>query len=148
MIGPKDLIAHAGNIALCAIYGVPGFIQEAAVTALAESESIVSELRTIYRRRRDTLCDIVEHAATLRVLRPASGMFALIDIRRTGMTANEFSWALFRAKGVAVLDATAFGLASEGHVRVAFTVSDEALEEAGRRIVAFAAEINSSAAVA
>jgi arginine:pyruvate transaminase len=54
----------------------------------------------------------------------------------------------FRAKGVSVLDATAFGLASEGHVRVAFTVSDEALEEAGRRIVAFAAEINSSAAVA
>ena len=148
MIGPKDLIAHAGNIALCAIYGVPGFIQEAAVTALAESESIVYEMRTIYRRRRDTLCDIVEQAATLRVLRPASGMFALIDIRRTGMTANEFSWALFRAKGVSVLDATAFGLASEGHVRVAFTVSDEALEEAGRRIVAFAAEINSSAAVA
>lgn len=148
MIGPKDLIVHAGNIALCALYGVPGFIQEAAITALAQSESIVSEMRTIYRRRRDTLCEIVEKAANLRVLRPASGMFALIDIRRTGMTANDFSWALFRAKGVSVLDATAFGLASEGHVRVAFTVSDKELEEAGRRIVAFAAEINSSAAVA
>jgi DNA-binding transcriptional MocR family regulator len=63
---------------------------EVAVTALAESESIVSEMRTIYRRRRDTLCDIVEQAATLRVLRPASGMFALIDIRRTGMTRMTF----------------------------------------------------------
>src|SRR5580704_15809940 len=34
MVGPKALIRHVESLAICMLYGLPGFIQEAALTAL------------------------------------------------------------------------------------------------------------------
>lgn len=148
MIGPKDLIQHAGNLSLCSLYGLPGFIQEAAITAIAHDEKITADMRRIYKRRRDTLCDLINQSDVLSCLKPDSGMFALIDIRNTGMSGHDFSWALFRKTGVAVLDASAFGEAAAGHVRVAFTVGEEDLAEAARRMVKYSNEIRTPQKVA
>lgn len=141
MIGPKELMPHAGNLSLCSLYGLPGFIQEAAITAIENDETITADMRQIYKRRRDALCDLINGSNVLSCLKPDSGMFALIDIRNTGMNGHEFSWALFKKTGVSVLDASAFGQAAEGHVRVAFTVGEEDLAEAGRRMVRFASDV-------
>lgn len=138
MIGPKDLIAHAANLSLCSLYGLPGFIQEAAITAIQHDKEITADMRRIYKKRRDALCDRINASNVLSCLKPDSGMFALIDIRHTGMSSHEFSWALFKDAGVSVLDASAFGEAAAGHVRVAFTVSEEDLAEAANRMVKFA----------
>ena len=35
LIGPRELTVNAENLAMCMLFGMPGFIQEAAVTALA-----------------------------------------------------------------------------------------------------------------
>jgi aspartate/methionine/tyrosine aminotransferase len=67
----------------------------------------------------------------------ADGSIALIDVRGTGLSAHDFAWGLYRAEGVSVLDASAFGPAAAGHVRVAFTVSEAELDEAARRILRF-----------
>ena len=42
MIGPKPLAEHAERLALCMLYGQPGFIQEAALHALREGEDAVA----------------------------------------------------------------------------------------------------------
>ncbi|HYC08751.1 MAG TPA: pyridoxal phosphate-dependent aminotransferase, partial [Steroidobacteraceae bacterium] len=34
-VGPRELAVHAEHVAMCMLFGLPGFIQEAAVTALA-----------------------------------------------------------------------------------------------------------------
>lgn len=141
MIGPKDLMQHAANLSLCSLYGLPGFIQEAAITAIQHDEEITADMRRIYKKRRDALCDLINGSNVLSCLKPDSGMFALIDIRNTGMSGHDFSWALFKKTGVSVLDASAFGEAAAGHVRVAFTVSEEDLAEAARRMVRFASDI-------
>ena len=137
MIGPEAFIRHADHLALCAIYGLPGFIQDAAIEAIAETDRIAPEMRAIYRSRCGVLCAPLESADGIRVLEPASGMFALIDVRGTGLSAHDFAWGLYRAEGVSVLDATAFGPAAAGHVRVAFTVSEAELAEAARRILRY-----------
>ncbi len=40
LIGPKDFIDHAHDLAQCMLYGLPGFVQEAAVTALGMAEQL------------------------------------------------------------------------------------------------------------
>jgi aspartate/methionine/tyrosine aminotransferase len=64
-------------------------------------------------------------------------MFMMLDVRGTGLSAGEFSTALYEQQGVSVLDATAFGPSAAGHVRMSFVVDDASLEEACRRIAAF-----------
>ena len=137
MIGPEALITHADNLALCSLYGLPGFIQEAAIEAVSSADHIAPLMRDIYRARCGVLCEPLKTSNRLKILEPASGMFALIDIRATGMSGYDFAWGLYRQEGVSVLDAAAFGPAAEGYVRVAFTVSDDELAEAATRILRY-----------
>ncbi|RMC35297.1 pyridoxal phosphate-dependent aminotransferase [Paracoccus alkanivorans] len=137
MIGPQEAVAHAGNLSLCMLYGLPGFVQQAAETALEEFESIVADMREIYIRRRDALLAALAHAPGVRALTPEAGMFLMLDITGTGLSARDFSWKLFRETGVSALDATAFGASAAGHLRLSFTLNESTLIEAGRRITEF-----------
>lgn len=137
IVGPKAAIDHAANLSLCMLYGLPGFVQQAAVVALQQSDAIVAEARATYAARRDCLLAALAQAPGVSALTPEAGMFLMLDIRGTGLTAHEFAWSLLRETGVSVLDATAFGPSAAGHVRLSFTLSQEVLAEAARRITAF-----------
>lgn len=138
-IGPEPLIGHFRKLGLCMLYGLPGFVQEAGVEALAAQETVTAEMRRVYRRRRDLVCERLAAVPELGVLRPEAGMFVMADVRRLGPSASEVAWALFRETGVAVLDAGAFGATAQGWVRIAFTQEDAKLAEACDRIVGFVA---------
>ena len=60
VIGPKTLIEHLGRLALCMLYGLPGFIQEAALTALenkrADRGGHARDLPASSRRRVRSCC--------------------------------------------------------------------------------------------
>ncbi|MDN0084190.1 aminotransferase class I/II-fold pyridoxal phosphate-dependent enzyme [Crenobacter sp. SG2305] len=146
VIGPEDLIAHMGKLALCMLYGLPGFIQEAALVALAERADIVTQMRDTYRRRRDVTYQLLQGIPGIRCLLPEAGMFMLIDVRATGLSANEFAWGLFEQARVSVLDATAFGDSARGFLRLGFVVDEERLAEACRRIAGYVASLETVAA--
>jgi arginine:pyruvate transaminase len=137
VVAPAKLIRHMDNLALCMLYGLPGFIQEAAVVALDAGDAIPAQMREIYRRRCELAYAHLGNVPGLRCLMPESGMFMLVDVRGTGLTAYEFAWALFRETGVSVLDAEAFGTSAAGFVRLAFTVGDARLAEGCERIKRF-----------
>ena len=136
-IGPEILAPHYDNLALCMLYGLAGFIQEAATTALTDQRKASLEMRDIYQHRRDLVCTELAKAERLPVLKPQAAMYVMVDIRQYGMTGNEFCWALYRATGVSVLDAGAFGKSADGWVRISFTLSEAELTEACRRIVEY-----------
>ena len=94
-------------------------------------------MRTIYRQRRDFLFDAFSAIPGLQPLLPQAGMFMMVDVTGSGLATAEFTRALYRATGVSVLDATAFGASAKGYVRVSYTVSEKDLEEACRRIKSF-----------
>lgn len=50
---------------------------------------------------------------------------------------GENAWQLFRAQGVAVLDASAFGETANGFVRLGLVVGEDRLIEACERIARF-----------
>lgn len=137
LIGPKQLIKHAENLALCVLYGLPGFVQQAALVAVEQSDIITGEMREVYRRRRDLVMGQLTQIPGLNVIPAEAGMFLMLDIRATGLSGRDFAWALLRETGVSVLDATAFGPSAAGHVRISFAQDDASLKEACQRIDQF-----------
>ena len=134
LIGPPDLADHAAHLALCMLYGSPPFIQDAATVALDADAGAGEQLRERFRRRRDAVCRRLAGLPGLNCTRPKGGMFVMLDVRRTGFSAQEFAARLLAEEGVSVLAGDAFGGAAAGHVRVSLTAPDERLAEACNRI--------------
>jgi aspartate/methionine/tyrosine aminotransferase len=137
IVGPQELIHFAHDLGLSTQYGLPGFIQRAATRALQEPMPFVAEMRDAYRRRRDTAIQALNQVPGLKVHVPEAGMFMMLDVRGTGLSAYDYALRLFETTGVAVLDATPFGRSAEGHCRVSFVVDEKSLTEACRRIAGF-----------
>ncbi|WP_375740135.1 aminotransferase class I/II-fold pyridoxal phosphate-dependent enzyme [Pseudomonas boanensis] len=148
VIAQPQLVAHIENLALNMLYGLPGFVQEAALAAVLAYDDVTQGMRDIYRRRRDLVVDALSGCTPLKVLAPEAGMFVLLDVRETGFSSLDFAWRLFRETGVSVLDAAAFGPAAEGFVRLSFTLGEEQLAEACARIRRFAAGLEPRPALA
>ncbi|RYB01701.1 pyridoxal phosphate-dependent aminotransferase [Lichenibacterium ramalinae] len=140
-IGPEALIAHMDRLGLNMIYGLPGFVQAAALTAVALYDETAEAMRDAYRARVAVAAEGLAGLPGLAMLRPASGMFALLDVRGTGLTSTDFAWGLFRAEGVSLVDAAAFGPATAGFVRIALAAPEARLAEAFRRIAAYAGRL-------
>jgi arginine:pyruvate transaminase len=138
LVGPAQLVKHAEALAMCMLFGLPGFIQEAAITALQVSDEIEARVRDFCAARRDLLLAGLEGVAGIRCSVPDAGMFTLIDVRATGLTGNEFMHALYRAERVSVIDGAAFGAETRGFVRLCFATDEATLREAVVRIRRFA----------
>ena len=143
LVGPRALVDHVERLALNMLYGLPGFIQEAALTALEDYDSTTETMRTIYGRRYALVASRLAEAPGLNVLRPEAGMFCLVDVRGTGLSSYDFAWGLFRQTGVSLLDAAAFGPATQGFVRLAFAASEDRLTEACDRMIGYARSLSS-----
>lgn len=137
IVATPALIRHAENLSLSMVYGLPGFVMEAALVAVTAHAEVTVGMREIYRRRRDLVVAELQDCPAISVLKPDAGMFVLLDVRATGLSSLEFAWRLLRETGVSVLDAAAFGEPAQGFVRLAFTVSDEHLTQACQRIKTF-----------
>jgi arginine:pyruvate transaminase len=137
LVGPKPLVQHVDALALCMLYGLPGFVQEAALTALGLAPKSEAAMREFCAGRRDLLLAGLAEAPTLSCCVPDAGMFMLVDVQGTGLTGHEFMTRLYRSEGVSVLDGGAFGRETRGFVRVCFAADEAHLLEACARIRRF-----------
>ncbi|AZL69014.1 MULTISPECIES: pyridoxal phosphate-dependent aminotransferase [Pseudomonas] len=141
VVGSPALAGHLENLALCMLYGSPDFIQDAAVAALEQPLPELEAMREAYRQRRDLVCACLADCPGVRALKPDGGMFVMVDIRETGLSAQEFSNRLLDLHGVSVLAGEAFGPSAAGHIRLGLVLGAEPLREACRRIVLCAGEL-------
>ena len=139
VISSPALAEHLTHLALCMLYGLPDFIQDAAELAVTAQLPQVAEMREAYRRRRDCVCAALEGCAGVRALKPDGGMFVMIDIRQTGLSAQAFADRLLDEQAVSVLAGEAFGPSAAGHIRLGLVVPEAQLLEACRRIATCAA---------
>ena len=137
VIAPLEMVAHMDKLALCMLYGLPGFVQQAALYALENCQAELEHMRDVYRDRLYRMHAAFSATPGLEPLMPEAGMFMLLDVRGSGLSVPEFTQQLYDRSGVSVLDATAFGASAAGHVRVSATVADAELDEAIRRIGQF-----------
>ena len=141
VIGPKTLIDHLEHLSLCMLFGIPAFVQNAAQVALDGNLPEVAMMREEYRQRRDLVCASLNACPGLRAVRPDGGMFVMVDVRQTGLTAQHFAERLLEGYGVSVLAGEAFGPSAAGHIRIGLVVDRQKLADACRRIALCAADL-------
>jgi aspartate/methionine/tyrosine aminotransferase len=137
LIGPRELAVHAESLVMCMLFGLPGFIQEAAITALSLAPEAEQRIREYCDLRRAQMVGALAGIPRIRVVAPAAGMFMLVDVRATGMSGYEFMRALYESERVSVMDGAAFGLQTAGCVRICFATDTAAIPVACERIRRF-----------
>ncbi|MEP0175892.1 MAG: pyridoxal phosphate-dependent aminotransferase [Paraglaciecola sp.] len=141
-IGPTELIYHLSNLSLCMLYGLPGFVQEAAYTALTDPNALAEaeQMRVTYQRRRDRLLSCFNQQPLLTCVPPKASMFLLVNVSQTGLDGQAFAEMLFAQQKIGVLPATAFGECAANYIRISYVVDDKQLDDACARIEAFMAQ--------
>lgn len=137
LVGPREFTAHAESLAMCMLFGLPGFIQEAAITALSIAPEAERRIRDFCNARLGRFVAGLAGIPHVRAQTPEAGMFMLVDVRDTGLTGYEFMRALYRSEGVSVMDGAAFGRQTEGFVRVCFATGEAEIDSACARIRRF-----------
>jgi arginine:pyruvate transaminase len=140
LVGPRELAEHAEHVAMCMLFGLPGFIQEAVIRALDVAAEAEARIRAYCAARQARFSAGIAGIAGLRPLLPEAGMFMLIDVTGTGLSGAGFVQALYAAQRVSVMDGAAFGRATAGCVRVCFATDEATVDEACARLRRFCAE--------
>ena len=138
IVGPEDAIEHLINLATHTTYGVPGYIQDAAEFALNQGAAFEAEIAAPFQRRRKLAQDIIAGQNAVSLVPADGAMYLMLDVRSTGMSGEDFAFALLDAHRIAVMPGESFGNAAAGHIRVAMTIEDAAFADALRTLCAFA----------
>ena len=109
------------------------FAQKGAVEALKGPQDSVASMKEEFRIRRDLVCDLIDEIPSLHCARP-KGAFYIFPSYDFEMNSEDFCTYLLENANVGVTPGTAFGPNSEGHFRISYAASREALEEGLIRI--------------
>ena len=136
--GPAAAIAAAGRVH-ATFNGSPNtFVQRAGLVALQSCADDVCSMYEAYRSRQQVMFDALRRVPGLSVQRP-EGAFYLFPRYEAPLSSVEMV-AHLRAAGVAVRPGAEFGAHGEGHLRLSFASSEEAIVTGiGRLADAFAA---------
>lgn len=141
MVAPKSMIAHADDMVMCMLFGLPGFIQDAALTALEMAPAAERSVREYCAQRAGVMLRELRGIPGLKVLPPEAGMFMLVDVRATGLTSAQFVSEFYRRHKVSIMDGSAFGRQTEGFVRLSFATDEGLIIEACRRLREYCASL-------
>ncbi len=139
--GPADLIEHMIQLSSCMFFGQPPFAQDGALEAIESSADTAVWIRDLYRERRDRFCDQVAKIPRLSFQRPAAGMFVMLDVRQTGVSAKDFAWGLLDAEGLALMPGEGFGDMGKGHLRVSLSVDTDTIDDAVARLARYTGKL-------
>jgi len=138
VLGPEAAIDHIINLSTHTTYGVPGFIQDAATFALNQGSELETQIAAPFRRRRNIVARHLDGSNLIKSVPCDGAMYAMLDIRATGLSGEDFAYALLDGENIAVMPGESFGHAAAGHLRIALTVADDMFEDAFARLLRFA----------
>ena len=145
-VGPADFCAALLPLSETMLFGSQPFIADMTAAAVSVPSPVAAGMAERFKRRAGLIHALVDGKAGFRVNRPAAGMFALVDIRATGVSGEAFAMGLLEAQKVAVMPGESFGAALAGWIRLSLTQDDARIAEACTRIVAQAQTLQEQAA--
>ena len=147
--GPKPLIDLMRKVAGQTTSNPSSISQWAAVEALNGPQDFIAERAKHFEARRDLVVSMLNQAAGIRCATPEGAFYVYPSIEgligkktRGGAVIDSddaFAAELLDAEGVAVVQGSAFGLSP--YFRISYATSEDALEEACRRIQRFCASL-------
>ena len=145
-VGPADFCTALLPLSETMLFGSQPFIADMTAAAVSVPSPVAAGMAERFKRRAGLIHALVDGKAGFRVNRPAAGMFALVDIRATGVSGEAFAMGLLEAQKVAVMPGESFGAALAGWIRLSLTQDDARIAEACTRIVAQAQTLQEQAA--
>jgi aspartate aminotransferase len=133
-VAPPDVTAALTMMAVNSYTCVAEFTQHAAIVALRDPDGATPRMVAEFARRRQQFVDDLNQVPGFRCHAPEGAFYAWVDIRNTGMTAEEICRILLDEAGVAAIPGAAFGVAGKHFVRFSFASSVATLKEAVARI--------------
>jgi alanine-synthesizing transaminase len=135
MCGNRALVAALARIKSYLDYGTFTPIQVAAIAALEGPQDCVRQIREMYQRRRDVLCEGLSNLGW-PVRKPQATMFVWAPIPEPyqGMGSLEFSKKLLTDAKVAVSPGVGFGDLGDDHVRFGLIENEHRTRQAVRGI--------------
>lgn len=139
--GPADTIGPMWDLATNTNYGIPGYVQDAALFALNLGAEFEAQIAAPFQRRRAITQAILAGQNLISAAPMDGAMYVMLDVRPTGLTGESFAERLLDEHLIAVMPGGSFGFATQGHIRVAMTVADDIYAAALTRILGFAQEL-------
>jgi arginine:pyruvate transaminase len=133
-VGPAEFSARLLPLSETMLFGNQPFIADMTAAAITQGSPVAAAMAARLRRRAELIHGRLDGVAGLRVHRPEAGMFALIDVRATGLSGRDFALSLLEQAGVATMPGESFGSALSGWLRVALTQDDALTIAACERI--------------
>lgn len=137
VVGPQEIISVMTmlqeNVAACA----PLPSQYAAIEALNHRDEYSKDMINEFTKRKNVLVEEIAKINQLSMRNPEATFYAMINIKRTGIGSEEFSYKLLQSAHVAVVPGITYGNSCEGFIRIAFTVKEELISAGVRRIGEF-----------
>ena len=141
LLAPDDAIDAIAQLTTHTTFGVPGFVQDAALFALGRGPDFESRIAALFRRRRDACVDRLAAQDMVGVIPSGGAMYLMLDIRATGLSGTDFALRLLETHSIAVMPGESFGRAAAGHLRLALTQEDDVLLTALDTLLSFTMEI-------
>lgn len=138
-VGPEDFVERALPVAETMLFGNQPFLADATAVAVSAPSEVAAGMAARFQHRAAILRDRLSGTKGISVSSPEAGMFALVDIRPTGMTGEAFALALLEQEGVAVMPGESFGTGLSGWLRVSLTRPDDEVIAAADAISRFVA---------
>ena len=138
---PDVLVKPVVKIIQNSISCVPPFVQYAGIVALKDGEDFIKNMVAAFKRRRDTIYEMLQESDRLDVYKPEGAFYFFPQILDLKMTSVEFTQGLLEKYGVAMLPGSAFGPMGEGHIRISFANSMENLQKGAEYLIKYLKEI-------
>ncbi len=131
--GSEKILEQMVKIHQYTIMCVSSPSQFAALEALNNCQDSVSKMRDEYDKRRKYLMATLDEIGFQYIV-PLGAFYLFVDIRKFGMSSEDFSLSLLNEEKVVVVPGDAFGAAGEGFIRISYAYSISDLEKACARI--------------
>jgi len=138
VIGPTEFIGYADLLLSVMAFGGVPFVQDGALTAFTGELAAVDAMRVAYRRRAEVVAELLSDTPGIHCCETEGGMYALLDVRETGLPSMAVADQLCEEAHVALLPGDAFGPNLQGYLRLSLVVPEARLVEACSRVRAFA----------
>lgn len=134
----EDFCARALSISESMLFGSQAFLEDATAFALNTHFPEIDNMRASYQARAKILVDGLKASKSVSARMPEGGMFVMVDVRKLGISGEDFARKLLSEHNVVTMPGESFGACGKGHLRVALTVEASQIAEAAKRIVALA----------
>lgn len=143
-LGPKPIIAAMSKLQSQSTSSTAAFVQKAAIAALNSSQECVAEMRADYLKLRDRILARLAEIPGITCTRPEGAFYVYPNVsaylgKPGAKTAMELAGRLLHEAHVVSVPGEAFG--TNQHIRLAYAVTHEDIEEGVKRMKEFFAKL-------